>query len=319
MNHSVDEKAFETSCEILGKTHFVITKFPSEKFVISHIFAIIFNSILIIPTIFLNAVAITTILKSSQLKSKPCYFIILVQSVIDLVVGILGIPLFIVFLSSGLGGIKNCYVANLAFRSAIIPIGISTITLSAMILERYIAILHPYAYRTQVTIKRLLIFVGSGIVVASGVVIVALRNPRLFGFCAAAIEMSIFVFAAFSHRKIYLVVKRLARSPNRPHDPAAEEKLTKMKVLLQEIKQAKSCFIVVICFGVFCFFPAAIAVSFFRSLDKFQWLAITVWVYTLGQVNSSVNSLIFFWTKTMLRNEAVKMLNISVLDVNSKF
>jgi hypothetical protein len=44
-----------------------------------------------IHTVLLNAVAMITILKSSQLKSKPCYFIILVQSINDLAVGIVSI------------------------------------------------------------------------------------------------------------------------------------------------------------------------------------------------------------------------------------
>jgi hypothetical protein len=310
MSGSRNEKAFETSCEILGKTHSVVTNFPSEKFVINHIFAITFNGVLIVPTILLNAAAIITIWKSSQLKSKPCYFIILVQSAVDLSVGVFGIPLFLVFLSSAVGGMTNCLAVTLAFRSATLPIGISTITLSALILERYIAILHPYAYETQVTKKRLVIYLGSGIVVATCILVIALRNPRLYGFSVGALEMSIFVFTAFSYRKIYLVVKKLRHSTRKPHDAAATvENMTKLKLFLREFKQAKSCFMVVICFAVFCFVPTAIALAIYTSVDKFEWLAIIAWGYTLVQVNSSVNSVIFFWTKTMLRNEAVKMLN----------
>jgi hypothetical protein len=34
----------------------------------------------------------------------------------------------------------------LALRSAFLPFGLSTVTLSALTMERYIAILHPFAY-----------------------------------------------------------------------------------------------------------------------------------------------------------------------------
>jgi hypothetical protein len=84
-------------------TYSVITEFLSEKLLINHIFAIALNSLLIIPTILLNAVAIITIFKYSQLNNKPYYFIILVQrSIIDLAVGVLSIPLILVFLASGI-------------------------------------------------------------------------------------------------------------------------------------------------------------------------------------------------------------------------
>ena len=310
MNHSVDEElASGMSCKILGKTHFVITKFPSEKFVINSIFGIALNGLLVIPTILLNAVAMITILKSSQLKSKPCYFIILVQSVIDLAIGVLSIPLLIFFLASGIGGITNCIAATLAFKSTVLPPFLSVNTLSAMTLERYIAILHPYSYKTLVTKKRLLIFVGCGAVVPISVFLLFLYNPRLSHILLAVKLMLIFVFTAFAYTRIYLVVKKLSHSPNRPHDPAAVENATKMKVFLQNFKHAKSCFMVVICFGVLCFLPMAITVFFFPALKLSERQAVLIWVYTIGMLNASVNSVIFFWTKTMLRSEAVKTLN----------
>jgi hypothetical protein len=309
MNQSVEVEAFGMSCKIVGKARFVITKLPSEGFVINYIFAIFFNGFLIIPTISLNAVAITTILKSSQLNKKPCYFVILLQSVFDLAVGFFSMPLLIFFLASGIGGITNCVAAYLAFRSSVLPSMMSYINLLALTLERYIAILHPYAYSTQVTRKRLLICFGCGGVVATILFIVFLYNPRLFHICVATQLLLAFALTAFAYTKIYLVVKKLSHSPNRPHDPAAVENTTKLKVFLREIKHAKSCFIVVICFAVFCFLPGVVTFPFFPTLKQFERQAITVWVYTLGFLNSSVNTIIFFWTKTMLRNEAIKRLN----------
>ena len=308
MNLSVEE-VFAMSCKILGKTHFVTSKFKSRKFVVNHIFAITFNGVLVIPTILLNAVAIITILKSSQLKSKPCYFIILVQSVIDLAVGAFGIPLLIFFLASGIGGITNCIAARLASKSALLPFMLSCVTLSALTLERYIAILHPFAYKTQVTKKRLLIYVGCGAVVAISLCLASLFNPILSLICLTATEILIFVFTVFAYTRIYLVVKKLSRSPNRPHDPAAVENTTKIKMLLQKFKHAKSCFMVVICFGVLCLLPPAITLPLSAKLEQSEIGAVLAWAYTFNMLNSCVNSVIFFWTKTMLRTEAVKMLN----------
>ena len=79
----------------------------------------------------------------------------------DLAVGVLGIPLFIFFLENSIDGIPNCVAASLARRLMIAPIGgFSIIVLIAMTVERYIAILHPYTYKTLATKGRLLKHVG---------------------------------------------------------------------------------------------------------------------------------------------------------------
>ena len=310
MNVSV-EQGFEMSCHVLGTAYFVITKLPSKRLLINHVFAIVLNGLLIIPTVLLNAVAIITILNSSQLIKKPCYYIILIQSVIDLGVGIFGIPLFHVYLASGIGEVSDCIVASLALISTFLPYGASIVTLSALIMERYIAILHPYAYRAHVTKRRLLIYVGVGAVVMLSVTILGqFFNPRLLQTFGIVLEALLFVLTAFVYTRIYLVVRKLARPPNQLHEAGAVENLTRMKLFLQEMKQARSCFIVVVWFFVLWLFPGAIAFSFFESLDKYDKLAVSIWVFTLHLSNSSVNSMIFFWTKTMLRKEAIKMLKI---------
>ena len=145
----------------------VIVNFPSEKFMINNILVILANCILIISTILLNAVSIKTILKCSQLKSKPCYFIILVQSFIDLAVGVFAIPLFVTFLASQVNWVSNCVAAFISLRLAFPPLGASIITLSALTIKRYIAILHPYSYIKLVTKKIILIYVASGSVLVS--------------------------------------------------------------------------------------------------------------------------------------------------------
>ena len=309
MNASADQETFEISCKILGNTQIVITKLPSEEFLINHIFAITLNGILIIPTMLLNALAIITIIKSSQLKSKPCYFIILVQSMVDLAVGALSIPSFLVYLVSGVKGMTNCFVATLALRLASFVVGTSSITLSALTLERYIAILHPFAYRTRVTKRKLLMYVGFGVAMIISMTILSFPYPTIFRICVIALELLIFAFIAFAYTRIFLVIKKLKPSPNRPDDADAETNTSRMKSFFQEIKHAKSCFIVVLCYCVLCFLPAAIAVPLSSTLDKFEWLAVIVWGLTLHQLNASINSVIFFWTKKMLRNEAAKVFN----------
>jgi hypothetical protein len=76
----------------------------SNDFVINRIVLCVFNCILTLSTILLNSVAIRTILKSSQLKKKMCYFLVLVLSVADLLVGVLPLPLSIIVFANEIKG-----------------------------------------------------------------------------------------------------------------------------------------------------------------------------------------------------------------------
>ena len=52
----------------------------------NHFLVIVFNGVVIVPTLLLNAVSLMVIFKASQLKNKPCYFIIIIRSKFNLTV-----------------------------------------------------------------------------------------------------------------------------------------------------------------------------------------------------------------------------------------
>jgi uncharacterized membrane protein YcgQ (UPF0703/DUF1980 family) len=160
-----------------------------------------------------------------------------------------------------------------------------------------------------VTRKKLLIYVGCGAAAEFSVINLSLAVQGLIEMYGAVKTTFIFFFIAFAYTRIYLVVKKLARSRNKTHDAFSEKNLTRMKLVLREIKQAKSCFVVVICFCILSFLPTASVIAFLASFPKDVQQAIVLWIITFALLNSSVNSVILFWTKTMLRKEAGKMLN----------
>ena len=309
MNLSAEQRVYQRPCSIPGTENFISRKLLPEKLLINYILLIVFNGILIIPTILLNAVPLIMIWKSSQLSRKPCYFIILVQSAIDLAVGIVSIPLSILHLRSTLGGDANyCSIAFLTLRLTRLPLGLSTIILTALTLERYIAIVHPYSYNTKVTKKRLLAFIGSCFVAEFSVFMLSLQIEWLIKIYAIVKRTLVFLFIVFAYTRIYFVVRQISRTQCKSEDPSSGENLTRMKLFAQEIKQAKACFIVVICFCVLTFLPVIIAIPLFPMFDKFDELSVKSWVTALALFHSSANSVIFFWTKTMLRKEALKIL-----------
>ena len=308
MNQSVTDEDFMRRCQILRTNQLLVTKIPSKRYLINNISAIVFNAVLVVPTIALNLVASITILKTPQLKSKPCYFIILIQSVVDLAVGVLGIPSYIFLAASWTGVASSCLATLLTFRGGIISVLLSFFTISMLTLERYIAIVHPYAYKTQVTKKRLLIGIASGVVVTVVLVAVSFLGKGLMGIYGIVMAGLSFLFTAFAYTRIYFAARCLIGSPSQPHDVAVPENLTKSKLLRQNIKLAKSCFAVVVCFFSLCFLPQAIAFPYYAKLKTVENVEVAVWIAALAPVNSIANSVLFFWAKKMLRKEGIKFL-----------
>ena len=129
------------------------------------------------------------------------------------------------------------------------------------------------------TKKRILIYVASGSELVSFVARLSVLVKRLIHYFSSAIILLFFVLTTFAYTKIFLVIRSLSpNSQNRPHDHVSTGNLKKKKLLLREIKQAKSCFIIVTCFVV-CLFPTVVALlSFaFKLLHRFNAEAIRIW------------------------------------------
>ena len=104
------------------------------------------------------------------------------------------------------------------------------------------------------------------------VIILSFAIQELIEIYSTIYVIIVFFFMAFAYTRIYFVLKRLTRSQNKLHVALTEENLTRMKLLLQQTKLATSCFIVVVCFCVFCFLPIiAIAIPLYGSLDQFEF------------------------------------------------
>ena len=299
MSDSKENDTFFMSCKTSVST---IHQFPDQRYERSHIAVIVCNIMLIFSTISLNGISVITIRNSSQLRNKICYFMVQLQSVVDLSVGILGIPLFLYLLITPYLENVDCTLVAIASRTSTVPAGLSILTMLAM--ERYVGVIHPYRYQTHVTKRRILFFVlGNGLILFFAVVY-SFRDPRVLHTYLRGLVFVFLVLTGFVYTRIYLVIRKIIRSEARPAYES-EESQDKRKIF-RESRHARSCFLVVICFA-FCMLPVTIGALFFFS-DESNFRMYSNWTLTMVISNSSINSVIFFWTKTLLRTEALKIL-----------
>ena len=305
MNDSEESHGFFTACKVGGNSYVILSQFPKEEYKRSRIAVLFVNCILFFLTIFLNGISIITIRRSSQLRGKVCSFVMLLQSVFDLGVGVVAIPFFIFYLLFPFLSTSNCTFTILARRVTRVTCGLSVVTLSAMTLERYIGVLHPYYYEAKFTKKKILIYMGTFVLCIFPVLAYSFRDDRVANIFTRVLRILFFVFTAFAYVKIYRVIRKLIRSEKRPACES-HKKRSIWKRQIRERRQATSCFLVVACFAFFLL-PSLLSAVAFRP-GTVDFVVYQNWSITLLILNSSVNSLIFFWTKTLLRKEASKII-----------
>lgn len=158
MNNATEQ--FVQFCPFPGSiTFFVVVHFPSNKYINSQIIYCIANCVLVVPTVLLNGISILTISRSPQLKGKLCYFLILIQSTIDFLVGMVSLPLYASIRAKELLGTANCISILVYEELAYMLIGLSFSTLTVLTFERYMGVLHPVAHRSYLTKRRIVIFI----------------------------------------------------------------------------------------------------------------------------------------------------------------
>ena len=204
----------DTYVEICGfgkaSTLFIVKKFPFEKYVVSQLIYCIVNCFLIIPTVLLNGISVITITKNAHLKGKLCYYLIFIQSFIDLAVGIISLPLYTFNAASELFGNTTCSIYLSLDAIAYIPLGMSFATSLLLTFERYMSILHPIAHRCYLT-KTKVIALYCGIVV-----VCALPGPifRTFikdseSILEITLAFTLLILHTFGYARIYLAVRNM--------------------------------------------------------------------------------------------------------------
>ncbi len=307
-DHSVEGNKYWRICHFHADEIRVITGFPSNVYYINEI-ALIFNILLTILTIFLNSITILAFMRSAQLKSKKSYFLIMLLSVNDLLLGLFGNSSYVVFLITIKLGYPECKI-SIAFEVVTFCLGsMSVMTLFALNIERYLSILHPFYHRTKVTISTLL-----KMVVAFWVLGFTLRSLRfIFGkimkMIISAATVCVVLSTLYVYISIYIANRRRPRLAETRETEGwvtvtrVVEGRTNKKKELQNFKMTKSCAIVVGLVFV-CNLPFAVT----NSLPTSNTLAfVALWSMTLVLSASSLNSLVFFWKNAILRKETKKL------------
>jgi hypothetical protein len=266
------------------------------------IFLCVVNVTFTFSGIILNTLVIVCLLKSSRLRKKLCNFMILVLSCLDLVTVITSHPVLVLQLVLWLNERHNLAAKmNIYLHFTCVFLGFSLLALLVMNIERYLGVYYPIFHRTSVTRRRLLTLLAILFILPTKLIILS-TNDLVISFPVALIIFIAIVYPPL----VYINYKlfKISRKVRRNNIMSSE---VKRKV---NTKSISTCLLVVACLMLLTISSSwYLALSFVsrKSTSKNVRLSF-IWGNTIYTMNSTFNSLIFFWKNKVLRTEAIKLL-----------
>ena len=269
------------------------------KVYIQLIFLIAVNVFFTFSGIILNTLVIACLLKSSQLRKKLCNFMIMVLSCFDLASVITNHPLLALHLVFWINE-KHDLVAKMEIylHFGITAAGFSLVAL-LMNIERYLGAYYPIFHRKSVTSRRLLTILA--ILILPTLLIIISTIKLVISVPVALIIFIIIVYPplVYINYKLFRISRKIRRSITVLPEETRKVNLKSISTCLFTVA-----YIVLLTISNSFYFAFKFTENSMSNNVKLSF----VWGYTLYIINSTFNSLIFFWKNKLLRTEAIKLL-----------
>ena len=234
----------------------------------------------------------------------------------DLSVGLLTLPLFSYLYLSEVHGSLDCVISFVFSTIAFIPWGLSLAALCALTCERYMGVMHPITHLNHVTKKMFFVYACCVLLVTIVLVPLAVVSATFYYIFCGVYAIVPMLLHTYCYTRILFSTRKKLRANScstSSDDLEAADKVSqrnhvgKRRYSLKEIKLAKSCALVVLTFYVFCI-PGEFLNIYYLEKSLIIYRVVITWYATALGVNTIINSVIFFWTRPVLRKEAFKVL-----------
>ena len=269
------------------------------------------NSSFMVAGIFLNSVVIISLWRSSQLRKKLCYFMILILSCFDLAAVTITHPVLILSTISWSMKTLHKEIKIIWNCTSILFAGFSTNSLLTLNIERFLALTYPFFHQTAVTKKRLVLFQAFCTIIILTFSLLVYFYDQTISYISITVFILVLLFLfIYLNYKIFIIAKskrnddRVTSASTATASGHQERKKCKIN-----LKNISTCCLAVACFFI-CSSPQIIY-SVLRSTETLTnvhhaWL-FGLWSSTFVAMNSTFNCLIFFWRNSILRREGMKI------------
>ena len=260
------------------------------------------NSTLAITAFLANILIIVALQKVSSLN-PPSNLLLCSLASTDLCVGLIQQPLRVAFFMSPENSIRCHYLYNAFNFTSLIFTGVSLLTITAVSVDRLLALVLGLRYRQVVTLRRARIFVATSWLscfIAPSVYVYSVRGSVILS-CTAAFLCT--VTSTFCYTKIYLTLRH-HQTQVRDHVHQEQDNGGGIPLNISRYKRTLSSALWVKMTLLVCYFPYTILAAIFAISAEYFTLA---WELSLSLImlNSSLNPIMYCWKMGEVR-KAVK-------------
>ena len=257
----------------------------------------VINAVLAITTITENTLILIALNKETSLHSPSK---VLLRNLVasDLCVGIVEITMVIYWISMVLERWQIChhfYIAHVIGGTTLFPVSLWTMT--AISVDRLLALLLGLRYRQVVTLRRVCMFViAFWVCLGIGSVALGFYSHNAWEICIAAGTLLSLITAIYCYTTIFL---RLRRHQTQAQKQAQEQANRRIPMNIARYRKTVATAMWLQLASVFCNFPYAVVSPFaYREIQTRQsstfFLALYV-TLTLMFFNSTLNPILYFW------------------------
>ena len=261
-------------------------------------------SILILPTIFLNIVILTAIIKNRNLW-RSSHILIGFLAVTDAFVGTISMPLLlstilmeIYYERSSYDISAYCVLSKGALNSGDLGLGWSFITISLITFERYIAFFAPFWYRKYVQTKAMVkITIFSWLIWAAAVVILVLDTPIEFAIGMVILILVVLVYFLAVPACIRIVHLLMRMESSQIQDTNSRPKIDR--------KGSITCAIMLLVL-ILCYTPLILVsvATLARGVSETLLTYLLPWARVMLLTNSFFNPIIYISRNPLIRRSA---------------
>ena len=293
----------DLTCFFSGPVHWQKTR----EDITASVTSCVLSSIFALTAVLGNGIIMFVIWKTRELHS-PSFTLLFCLAVSDFLVGMVGQPSFVVFkiaeLKENFSAYCNSRIAR--FLCGWITVGVSSLTLSGVCIDRLLALTLHLRYKSIVTVQRTLILVTAVWVLWSLWTISKFWIGDKWHIVSATVALVPILVTAFCTFQIFKIARKHQRQVDQQNPRMGNEQNGTVDVL----KCKKSAVTVLYIYGLLLvFYLPFLAVMVVETRTGYtQSLKIAYdYTATVVLINSSVNPFIYCWRLKQMRH-AVKNL-----------
>ena len=257
----------------------------------------------------LGNILILVALRKECSLHPPSRFLFRCLALSDLFVGLVSQPVFVVYLLSLLKRRWKlaCFVEAFEHVVGAVLIGLSLCILTAITIDRLLALLLRLRYRTFVTVTRVRKLILLVLVLAIIVASTSLWKEKVF---FALIFVFVFlsgIISTFCYLKMFFTLRRQCRIQDELHQQTNQGKNSPLN--MRRFKKTVTSVLWIHCALILCFFPFSVnkALSSIVEYNSYH-LHVELWTLTLVYCNSFLNPIIYCWRIPKIREVVTETL-----------